>query len=376
MNLSRHDSLDQTNLENLLKVEAEWYVSLFMPTQTHGSPTRGNPILFKNLIREAQISIHHPDTLQVFEEIQGDHEFWQNQQEGLALLGTPQELHLFSLPIRFEPEISVNNHFFIRPLLPYLHDNGSFLVLTLAKDAIHLWLGSHYQNLEEIPLPDIPTSFEEYLDSYEIRQEIQFRSGNFGGGNTALFHGHGDVVIAEKAEIRKFFSHFQTDIASLLNEYELPLVVVGLDSLRSIFMETCDYKLCLPAGISHQPESLTPQELQQKAWEIVGPVYYEAQLQAQKKRENSQHLGLVVDEIAKILQDSYQGKMEALFVSPSAHRWGTFVEEENTIEFHEKKQENSDDLVELAVHWTLKRGGEVYLDDAIPSAAQGLLRYQ
>ena len=123
----------------------------------------------------------------------------------------------------------------LRPLLPYLQDNGSFLVLTIEKKNIRLWLGSHHNALEEIPLPDTPTSFEDYLKAFNIVAEVQFRGGHFGAsGNQAMFHGHGDVTTQEQAEIKKFLHQLDSSLAPLLNEYRLPLVVVGVEDILPV----------------------------------------------------------------------------------------------------------------------------------------------
>jgi len=377
MQIDLRENLDRAELDSLLNLEANWYLSLYMPTAKAGSEIRQNSIRYKNLLKQIQDSIKDREIWDTISSVEGEPDFWNTQLHGLAVLGTPDLLRLYRLPMTLPELVRVNTHFHLRPLLPFLNNNGSFLVLTIDQQKIRLWLGSHFDKLVEIPLPDLPTSFEDYLATYDTKAEIQFRGGHFGGsGNQGLFHGHGDVTAKEETEIKHFLQHFDGEISNLLKEYNLPLVIAGVESILPLYLEANTYKLMIGKGIDVQPESISEDKLRQKAWELVEPYYQASQQQYLAEIGEQSHVDRVTNELARILQDSFQGKVKALFVSPQAERWGYFNPDTQAVDFHQERQANSQDLYDTAVEWVLKRGGDVYLDeDQSSPPITALLRY-
>jgi len=377
MQIDLRENLDRAELDSLLNLEANWYLSLYMPTAKAGSEIRQNSIRYKNLLKQIQDSIKDREIWDTISSVEGEPDFWNTQLHGLAVLGTPDLLRLYRLPMTLPELVRVNTHFHLRPLLPFLNNNGSFLVLTIDQQKIRLWLGSHFDKLVEIPLPDLPTSFEDYLATYDTKAEIQFRGGHFGGsGNQGLFHGHGDVTVKEETEIKHFLQHFDGEISNLLKEYNLPLVIAGVESILPLYLEANTYKLMIGKGIDVQPESISEDKLRQKAWELVEPYYQASQQQYLAEIGEQSHVDRVTNELARILQDSFQGKVKALFVSPQAERWGYFNPDTQAVDFHQERQADSQDLYDTAVEWVLKRGGDVYLDeDQSSPPITALLRY-
>jgi len=377
MQIDLRENLDRAELDSLLNLEANWYLSLYMPTAKAGSEIRQNSIRYKNLLKQIQDSIKDREIWETISSVEGEPDFWNTQLHGLAVLGTPDLLRLYRLPMALPELVRVNTHFHLRPLLPFLNNNGSFLVLTIDQQEIRLWLGSHFDKLVEIPLPDLPTSFEDYLATYDIKAEIQFRGGHFGGsGNQGLFHGHGDVTVKEETEIKHFLQHFDGEISNLLKEFNLPLVIAGVESILPLYLEANTYKLMIGKGIDVQPESISEDKLRQKAWELVEPYYQASQQQYLAEIGEQSHVDRVTNELARILQDSFQGKVKALFVSPQAERWGYFNPDTQAVDFHQERQADSQDLYDTAVEWVLKRGGDVYLDeDQSSPPITALLRY-
>lgn len=377
MHISLHDQVDRAEIERLLAVEAPWYCSLAFPTETTGPEVRQNAIRYKNGLKHIAAALPESELLSTLRAWQDDRDFWNTQQHGLVILGTPETIDVFRLPVSV-PEISqVGKNWQLRPLFQYLLESGSYLLLRIDQQSLNLWLGNHFQDLTEIPLPGVPVSFEAYLESFDIHSEVQFRSGSWGAaGNQALFHGHGDVTVEEQAEMKKFFSLFDRNVKDLLNEYELPLVPVGVQEVLTLYQEANTYPHLLTPGIKHQPESLTLPELATQAWSIVRPWYKAAEERCRQKIAAVAHTDQVTHKLAVILQAAYQGKIEALFLEATGHQWGTFHPDTLQVTFHQERQPESEDLYETALAWTWKRGGEVYLEtnpDPFPLTA--LLRY-
>lgn len=361
MDIKIFDSINRNQLSDLLKQQADWNLSLYMPTAVKGQDTRKNPILYKNLTKQVLDKLQNPAIKTQLEEITFEHDFWQNQNQGLAVLMNPHQGNIFRLPLSFDQSANLGRHFFVRPLLPYINQNGSFLLLTLDQKDIRLLVASHYSPPEEIPLPtDLPRSLQSYLDDFDYEGEIQFRQSTSEAGKS-IFHGHGDVEGSLKKVAKRFFALLDEQLNTLFNEYNLPLVLVATQRVQQLYRAANTYHLLEKQGIEQHARTTSLEKMQQKGWEIVSSHYLSKQSKQQEKLRELANSDQKSHKLEDIIKDAYQGKVEALFVDPTAHVWGEFKPQQNMVEVHDQKTPNSQDLLELAVHWTILRGGNVYI---------------
>ena len=90
MNLLTKDMMPE-----LLSVNEETCISLYMPTHRTHPDNLGDPILFKNLLKKLKQSLlqKHSESevttlLEPFVALENNKEFWRHTLEGLAVLGT------------------------------------------------------------------------------------------------------------------------------------------------------------------------------------------------------------------------------------------------------------------------------------------------
>ena len=79
-------------------------ISIFLPTHRAGQDTQQDPIRFKNLLREAELSLLDRGMgprdvsalLQPVQSLLDEAYFWQHQRDGLSVFIAPDDFHLYA----------------------------------------------------------------------------------------------------------------------------------------------------------------------------------------------------------------------------------------------------------------------------------------
>ena len=373
------DILTQHDLGNLIKTYGEWHVSIYMPAVRAGAETQQNTIRFKNCVRKAEDQLEKlgertPDIDRLLDPATAlleDPDFWRHSGDGLAVFVSPDDLYFFRLPLRFEELVVTKHRFYIKPLLPLMSGDGQFYVLALSQDEVRLLEGSR-DSVNEIELEGIPDSLAEALQYDSPQKQVRaVGTGGAGGGEGAVFHGHGlgtDTVA--KQNLQRYFQMVDRGLREFLAGKRIPLVLAGVDYLLPIYREANSYGHLLEEGLTGNPEMLSAKELHQRAWNIVRP--YFAQAQSDQTALYRQLAGRSDDRASDVLktivQAAYEGRVATLFVPLGVRTWGIFDPEDYTLHVHLEKQPGDQDLLDLAAIHTFANSGVVYAvePDAMP----------
>jgi len=110
----------RSDLDDLVAMDAQPAVSLYLPTHLTGREIRQDPIRLKNLLSVAAERLaaawRRPEIdelLRPAESLVGDEDFWRHQQQGLAVFLAPGFSRVHKLPIPVPEEA-----FLGEPLLP------------------------------------------------------------------------------------------------------------------------------------------------------------------------------------------------------------------------------------------------------------------
>ena len=131
------DILTRAELEQLMRKEQQWCVSIYMPTHRTGTDAQQDPIRLKNLLREAETGIFLPGgvgpravqkMLEPASMLLQDSDFWQHQSDGLAIFLSSNGIRRYRLPLNFEELVVVIDYFHIKPLLPLFTGDGQFFI--------------------------------------------------------------------------------------------------------------------------------------------------------------------------------------------------------------------------------------------------------
>jgi hypothetical protein len=127
-------TLSEGKRKLLMENHHEPCISIYLPTHQAGSEIQQDRVRLKNQTRQAEnllllANVHTVEVVNLLEPIQAlvdDEPFWLHPSEGLALFRSQDMFAPFRLPSNFQELVVVSNHFYLKPLLPFLSNGGRF----------------------------------------------------------------------------------------------------------------------------------------------------------------------------------------------------------------------------------------------------------
>lgn len=346
-------------------------VSIYLPTEKGSIETKQNPVRYRKLLREAEHKLaaagmrpyETAALLAPARPLLEDRIFWQYQSGGLAVFLSKTIKRAYTLPLNFSEMASVADRFCVKQLLPLFAEDGRFCVLALSQRSVRLYQCSRY-SVAEVDLLKAPKGIAELLEFNPREKQLQFRAqteGHGGGrGRAGMFHGHAEDTDESKENILVYFHNINKAVSAVLNGAGGPLVLAGVDYLTRIYEKACTYPRLCKGRITGNPAELRPEELKDRAWELVRPEFEEGARMAVGQFERLQGTPRASNHLKVILQAANEGRVAALFVSTRDQRWGFFDDESGVLDMHPKAEPGDLELSELCVTRTLDHGGQVY----------------
>lgn len=382
------DFIDQQTLEKLLNYRDDVCVSIYLPMVQKGADVKGNPVKLENRLKELRTDLKErglqkaqiDDLLEGSQALLSDPLYWQEQHEGLALFLAPGFFDAFRLPMPFEPLTTVSERFHIKPILALFSGDGQYYVLALNQDNVRLFQATHH-SIEELEAEQIPVSMDEALAYEDPEEQLQHHTttaGGPGGAPESVHHGH-SMDDEQRQRLRRFLKAVANGVEETVQGDDVPLVLAAVDFLHPMFAEAYGGSNLVAQGIEGSPDDIDVRALHRQAWEIVAPLFKEAQEEASSTFDSLKHTDQALDDIRALVPAAFQGRVDTLFVALNEYKWGRYDIERNEVQLHESTQQNGDDLLDFAAVQTLANGGEVYVVDSsdVPgkTTIAGILRF-
>ncbi|MFB2922437.1 hypothetical protein [Aerosakkonema funiforme] len=360
-------------------------VSIYMPTYRGGAELQQNPIRFKNAIRKAEellVENGFSDRealkfLQPAQEELDRSDFWEQQDNGLAIFIADGVLQYYRLPINFDELVVVTDRFHLKPLMRLLTGDGQFYILEIAQKQIRFLECTRF-SAREVELEEVPKNMDEALQYDETAKEGQHRIATSKGGTNnsfqqpGSFHGQGSPDRDNiKRDLLQFFYAVDRGLQKYLNGKKAPLVLSGVEYLFPIYREANSYQHLVEEGITGNNKILTPEELHALALPIVEPIFLQSQQQAIEHYKELTSTGKTCTDVKEAVPAAYFGRVEQLFVAVGVQQWGNFDPDTNTVYMHPEPEAGDRDLLDAAAIQTLLNGGTVYAvePDKVPDEA-------
>ena len=270
-------------------------VSVYLPTQRRFPEQQHNAVAYRNLLKQVEDVERRPDLPPVSEDVLtrlrallDDEVFWQHPSEALAVFAAPRFFRNFWLPRQVSERVVVANRFYIKPLLRLAQAADRFQVLALNRERIRLFEGNR-DALEETDLaPGVPATIEEALGEQVTELQTQaysYGSGpasGAGGGRVAAggpksagtFHGQDSKKDELEVDIERFFRAVDRAILEHHSRPSgLPLMLAALPEYHAAFHRISHNRQLLDGGIEANPDALKTDELRERAWQTMEPIY-------------------------------------------------------------------------------------------------------
>lgn len=389
--MERATVLTPGDLDSLLQPGRGARVSIYLPVHPIKTEAPQDAIRLKNLLRESAAGLdsrglRRTEIGLLLEEaysLLDDAPFWRTGGAGLALFASMQGTRAYRLPIEFEELVAVGNSFHIKPLLPLLSGNGHYSLLALSQSRLRLLQGDRWR-VRDVTPSRVPTSLEEAMQFDVLDKGAQVHTAGpprgAGAGRASQFHGHGATERDDKGRILEYFRQVDSGVRERLLRHGGPLVLAGVDYLRSIYREANTYPHLLADGIAGSPDDLDPFELHAQAAAIVASQSEARRQEVSERMHDRLGTGLVALELSDVLAAAHVGRVDTLFVAVDEHRWGRFDPTSGEIELTNGDDRSSyEDLLDRATVDTLLRRGRVYAvsQQEVPgdTPVAALLRY-
>lgn len=363
------DLFTRQDLKELLQTQSQPCVSIYIPTHRRAPEHEQDPIRFKNALQRARRQLEQRDVnkiimqklLQPAEAWLKEEHFWQHQSDGLATFLTPEGQQRFRLPREFEEYVLVADHFSVTPLLPLLHENGTYYVLAVSQNSCRLFVGDRdrLQAMDEAQLPDSLSSALGWLrEGRELNlHSMEKRPQTRGGDETAMYHGHYEDPT--KKELEAYFQRINTGIKETLKDEQVPLVFAGVDYLFPIYRHVNTYAGLCDDHITGNFDASKAKELHEKAWKIVAPRFALREQELFDRYSQGEKQEMATTDVGTVLRAARDGLVETLMIARDAHLRGRFDEKTGDVSLAESDADDSVDLLEKASLLTLKSNGDV-----------------
>jgi hypothetical protein len=366
---SRLTTITREEIRDLLQLPGKPCVSIYMPTVRAGSEAQQNPIRLKNLLRSVHEKLvesgmegaEATGLMAPVRELVDDPTFWQELGEGLIVFRSPEALRTYRLPAPVDELAMVNERFHVKPLFTLLAEDRPFYVLALSLKSIRLIAATRH-HAEEVETPDVPHTLTETLGNL-TRQYSQFQPGSAKSVHRSpVYHGHGTGEDDLKAEIVQFFNLADKALMKYMDR-DAPVVLAGVEYLLPRYKETTEHPHVIDEGLTGNAEGLSPEELRDKAWEIVEPVLNAGRSKAAERYGDLLGTGRSSSRYDEILPAAHDGRIDTLFVARGVRLWGAYDPEARTAKLQEDQdtqRKGGEDLLDVAAILTFQNGGQVY----------------
>jgi hypothetical protein len=360
-------------LRRLLEADASPCVSIFMPTHRQGRDTRQDPVHLKNLLREAEEKLvaqgmrgtEARDLLEPARLLLDDLNFWQFNDQGLAIYLGKGFFRAYKLPVEVDDTCFVNTRFEIKPLLPLL-EGKLFYVLALSINGSRLLeCTPHGCNL--IPFPeDVATNKDQSIGGEDEKQTSLHRhvghriGGAAGQSQPGSAHGQAEDIQQQVAEDERFyFRQLDDGVRRAMNDVDAPVVIAGVDKKVSAFKEVSQLKHIAEEHIQGNPEHVDNGVLHDKAMQLLEPVWHGELNRLQEHYGNATGQGLASNDVHEIVRETATGRVGILFVSPKATFYGKFDENALVAKPADVDDPEAEDLIDRATVNALMTGAQV-----------------
>lgn len=358
--------ITQDTILSLLEKAKNPSVSIYLPTHVKGEEVQQDPIRFKNLLKKAEQQLQEHEVraetikslLEEPRKLLDQPIFWQHADKGLVVFVTKDTFEYYRVPLNFKEQVMVEDHFLITPLLPMTTLDGTYCILALSQKNMRL-LKCTRDSVEAIEMEDAPASLEEFqrFDVYE--DHLQHHSGA-GGYSRAIFHGQGGAEETDTQELINYLKTVENEVTTILKRRNDPLIIAGVSQAVAEYKKINHYSRVMEGAVTMNPDPLSDQELKKKGWKIIKSYFLQDMYKDMERFADLTGSDKQSDNLSQVVEASYYGKVDALFVPIGEQSWGWFDAERDTVHHSAEQQNGEHDLINMAAIKTLSQGGNVY----------------
>lgn len=356
-------------------------LSLYMPTHRTHMGGQEDRIRFRNLVSKAEKLLASSYGNGVAKELTAPlgeldrPDFWNHQLDGLAVFAAEGLLEEYRLPMVM-PELSVAaDSFHLLPLMRFLQSNQGYFLLALSQNRVAVHSGGA-SGLEPIEVEGLPKSMVDALGPERAESFLNVRGDLEAPEGGGMYHGHGSDKLPGSEDVLRYLRAVDKAVWPVLRGGSQPLVLAAPIEYHAPYRSVSRYKHLTDEGITGNFDRARPQELHEKAWELVSTLSGERLGELLTLYGNAAPHGRATAVLERIGPLAVQGRVSELLIAEGARVWGRLDPGSGEVTRHERQQDaHDDDVLDDIAEAVLLRGGEVWgvdkkrMPDGAPVAA-------
>lgn len=369
MRTYENQPLSKISFEELVSKQFMHSVSVYLPMHKTGKEQNENlaqanlkscikevhQLLAEHQMRENEINVY----LKPLRDLIANIDLWRNPSDGLAIFLNKDGLNYYSFPIVFDTQIYVSDHFYLMPLLPMYHGDGTYYLLELSEDYVKLYECSRY-GCKDLFIEDVAPKQLEHAVGFDFKSKmLQFRTGQEGHG-AGSFHGHGEGKDDHLDEMITYFRAIDKGVKQLITDLKAPLLLACSEPLYGVYKEVNTHPHLYEKRLIGDPEYKNKTKMHQDSWEIMQDYFEKTKYDKLDLFTELYHTTKISSQPAEIIPAALNGKVDTLFLKKGADLFGLYDKEENRVHFDKVKKLTNASLLNLAAINTFMKNGQVY----------------
>lgn len=355
-------------LAELASIQQPPCLSLYQPTHRSYPENQQDVIRFRNLVKKLDASLHqqYPSAeahtlLAPFENLAHDEAFWSRTLDGLAVLSCPNLFRIFQLERPVSELAIVADSFHTKPLRRYLQTVERYQVLGLSLHKVQLFEGSR-DAMEEVSLaPGVSRALTEALDNESVEPHVTVASyGGTGQGTAPMHHGDGGKSDRAHVDAERFFRAVDRAVLEYHSHPSgLPLILATLPEHHQLFRQISRNPFLMAEGLEINPDVLQPDELRERAWQIVELQYQARWTALADEFAAAKSHGQASDDLAQVAKAATEGRVATLLIESGRQIAGRIDGATGRIEAADLSNPHINDLLDDLGELVEKMGGRV-----------------
>ncbi|MDF1812594.1 MAG: hypothetical protein P1V20_10275 [Verrucomicrobiales bacterium] len=284
------------------------------------------------------------DVLKLTRADESNQDFWNHQQDGLAVFVDSDSCRKISMSCDIDPTWSKSRYWHLAPLLQCAANAGAYWLLHLSQKSVNLYHGSHF-GFSQISVPGLPKSFDESKAGLR----------NITGDDPTT-----EPLPPNRNDLSRFFEEVNDSVVKVLSGSDLPLVIAGVDHYLPLYETVNTYRNLFSESIKGTPEFLDNEEMNEMALSLLEDEFNRSQDEQFERIADLAESGKSVSGLKDVLCMAAQGRVKNLIAPCNETLWGTYNMENSEITELPAADIESRDLFQLAAEETLLHGGRIY----------------
>lgn len=338
--------MDQNTREELKRIAAvrgEACVTITLNTHRTAPDYLKDPILLKNLLKEAETRLVDEYGKKTAEVVMAklnaladgiDHA---HNLEGLVLYANTEISGLAKLPVTVVDRVSLDDHFTTRDLVRAMQQGSEYYILWLNRNSARLVRAFNNQVVEEVK-GEFPQ--KNHVASHDTAKQVADR--DFG------------------ALIKEYFNRVDKALVKVLNDHPLPVVLATESRNVEHYRAVADRKAFLKGNFNPTHDDLAVHHLVEEAWKAYGPVVQSRYNERVKVLDAAVSAGKLHSEHHDVWQAINEGRGDTLFVKEGLFQPAMIVDERIELLPAEERERHGavDDILNEMAQRNLAHGGD------------------